>query len=138
VADTPARKKRLVKNPESFRERATKAMESADQPRQHSRFWRPIGHVLAAGFRPIGRGLKIVFNTKPFKLVGKLLRPLGKVLLIPYFRSSWQELKQVTWPNWRQSRSLTFAVLLFAIVFGAAIAGVDYGLDKLFRNILLK
>jgi preprotein translocase SecE subunit len=49
-----------------------------------------------------------------------------------------QELRLVTWPNWKQSRQLTFAVLVFAVIFGAAIAVVDYGLDKVFRNILLK
>jgi preprotein translocase subunit SecE len=32
---------------------------------------------------------------------------------------------------------LTFAVLVFAIVFGAVIAGVDWVLDKIFRHLLL-
>jgi preprotein translocase SecE subunit len=66
------------------------------------------------------------------------LRLLGKVLFPAYLRNSWQELRLVTWPNWKQSRQLTSAVLIFAIIFGAVIALVDYGLDKVFRSILLK
>ena len=73
-----------------------------------------------------------------FKFIGKVLSLIGKVLLPVYVRNSWKELKLVTWPSLKLSRQLTFAVLMFAVVFGAAIAGVDWGLDKLFRQVLLK
>jgi preprotein translocase SecE subunit len=63
---------------------------------------------------------------------------LGKILFLGQLKDSWAELRQVTWPTWGQSYQLTFAVLIFAIVFGAAIAGVDYVMDKAFRHILLK
>jgi preprotein translocase SecE subunit len=72
------------------------------------------------------------------KGAGGLFGLLGKILVPPYIRNSWKELKQVTWPNWKQSRQLTFAVLVFAVIFGAAVAIVDFGLDKLFKHILLK
>lgn len=54
-----------------------------------------------------------------------------------YFRESWQELKQVDWPNRRQTFKLSVAVIMFAVVFAFMIAIVDYGLDKLFRRIIL-
>jgi preprotein translocase SecE subunit len=72
---------------------------------------------------------------KPFRFVGKWI---GIVVVPPYVRSSFRELRLVTWPNWRQTCRLTFAVLAFAAVFGAAIAGIDFGLDKLFKEVLLK
>ena len=120
-------KKRQVKNPETFRERALKVSESEDKPVKISR----LKVFLVRVFGPAGKILRKLSNFKPIKLIGKIIFP-------SYFRSSWRELKQVTWPSWRQSRQLTFAVLLFAFIFGALIAVVDFGLDKLFRNILLK
>jgi len=133
MADKPAKsnKKRIVKNPETFRERAVKAAEEGDKPKKGATPKRVFGKV----FRGIGRGLRAVFGPifrlKPFKLLGKILFP-------EYFRSSWRELKLVQWPNWKQSRQLTFAVIVFAFIFGITVAVVDYGLDKLFRDILLK
>ena len=68
---------------------------------------------------------------------GRVTRLLSR--LVPkYFKQSWQELREVTWPDRSQTVKLTFAVLAFAAVFGIAIAIVDFGLDKLFREVLLK
>jgi preprotein translocase SecE subunit len=127
----PKPKKRLVKNPETFRERAVKASEEVDKPTRTAAPKRIIGSV----FKGIGKVLKKVFGPI-FRL--RIFRIIGKILFPEYFRSSWRELKLVKWPNWKQSRQLTFAVLVFAIIFGITVAIVDYGLDKLFRDILLK
>lgn len=91
------------------------------------------GHGVKVAFRPLAFLAK-PFKTKPMRTVGRVL---SKVLLINYFRSSWQELRQVTWPNRKETLKLTIAVFIFAIVFSLAIALVDYGLDKIFRKILL-
>lgn len=130
MAGTPSdkpKKTRIVKNPETFRERALKAGEAGGKPARSAGAKRTGGKVAAA-------------IKRPFTYLGrfKVFRLAGKVLLPPYIRNSWQELKQVTWPNWKQSRQLTFAVLIFAVLFGAVVAIVDYGLDKIFRNVLLK
>lgn len=139
MADEPIKKtKRRVKNPETFRERAIKATEISDKPKRTKRFRRAIGKLTAPLFKPIARGARIIFGRKPFTWLRKPLRLLGKLVFPVYFRNSWKELKLVTWPSWRESRRLTYAVLIFAIVFGTVIALVDYGLDKLFKNILLK
>jgi preprotein translocase SecE subunit len=71
---------------------------------------------------------------KPARVVGKIL---SRVLLISYFRSSVTELKQVTWPNWKLSWRLTWAVLVFSVFFGVIVAIVDFGLDKLFKQLIL-
>jgi preprotein translocase SecE subunit len=137
MADKPdkqAKSKRIVRNPDTFRERALKATEADAQPGLVGKARQTVAKPFkpAAGAVSHSFGWKIVSSI--FKFIGKGLR-----FIVPkYLRNSWKELKLVTWPNWKQSRQLTGAVLIFAIVFGASIALVDYGLDKLFRNILLK
>ena len=135
MADEPKTKLK-VKNPETFRERAIKATEENDKPKRSLKA--AGGKVTKPVTGPVGRTFRKIWNTVPFKWLHKPARILGKILLPTYFRDSWRELKQVAWPSWDVSRRLTFAVLIFAVIFGALIAGVDYGLDKLFRNILLK
>jgi preprotein translocase SecE subunit len=130
MADTQPVKpkaKRQVKNPETFRERAVKASESDNKPERISKVKTSGGKLL----RPAAAPFKKAARFKPLRIIGKIIFPA-------YFRNSWQELRKVTWPNWKQSRQLTTAVLIFAIIFGAIIALVDYGLDKVFRDILLK
>src|SRR3712207_6630154 len=102
MADQPS--KRQVKNPETFRERALKASEEGDQPKT-SRFKRTTKPV----FGPLGAALSLIFRTKPFRLLGRILIPR-------YIRNSWRELKLVTWPNRQLSFRLTFAVIVFAII----------------------
>jgi preprotein translocase SecE subunit len=125
------KKKRLVKNPETFRERAIKAAEGSDKPSNIARAKGASSKFVSPVTTPVGKASSKVFGLKPFRILGKILVP-------PYFRNSWKELRLVTWPSWKESRSLTYAVLVFAVVFGGVIALVDYGLDKLFKNILLK
>lgn len=62
-----------------------------------------------------------------------------KRYIIPrYLRESWHEVKQVTWPDRKETTKLTLAVFTFAIIFGILVAVVDYGLDILFRKTILK
>jgi len=133
----PKKGKRRVRNPETFRERALKAAETTERPQRAKPL---IKGTKAAGsvFKPLGRALGKLYNAKAFKPVRKVLSIIGDILFVGYFRRSWQELRDVTWPNWQQSRRLTFAVLVFAVVFGAVIAGVDWVLDKAFKDLLLK
>ena len=110
-----------------------------------------LARVFFRGFfwpiRMIGRGLAWTAHKPPLKQIGhglrwffrlKFMRFLGRILGFGFFASSWQELRQVTWPTRREGRRLTTAVIIFSVVFGALIAVVDYGLDKLFRQVLLK
>jgi preprotein translocase SecE subunit len=128
--------KRRVKNPETFRERAVKA--SNEKPKRRSTINNGRKKYSSKVFGPIGRAFTKFANLPGVRLLKRPARILGKVLLPVYFRNSWKELKLVTWPSWEQSRRLTYAVLIFAIVFGATIATVDWGLSKIFRHILLK
>lgn len=74
------------------------------------------------------------------KAQGKFRRTVGKIgrLIVPsYFRNSWKELRNVSWPDRRTTIKLTFAVIVFAVVFAVLVAVIDYGLDKLFRALIL-
>ena len=84
-----------------------------------------------------------VKSRKSNKLFGVLLRPLRifrvlRFLVPPYVKNSFNELRQVTWPSRRETIKLTFAVFMFAIIFGALITITDFGLDKIFKKVLLK
>lgn len=72
-----------------------------------------------------------------FSFLRSILRPF-RWLIPRYFVNSWREVRQVTWPNRRETWRLTLAVFIFAIVFGALIAGVDKVLDLLFKKVILK
>lgn len=120
-------KRRLVKKTETVREKAEKAAESDKQPRRLHATTRKAGAPLRATKRGFGKLGKY-----------KFFRVLGNILVWPYVRNSWKELRQVTWTSFRDSRRLTFAVIAFAIVFGCVVALLDFGLDKVFREVLLK
>lgn len=129
MADESAKpKRRVVKKAESVREMAEKSNKTVSkEPGVLRLAFRYIGKP----FRWIGRGLAKIGHKQPFKFIGHLLWPA-------YFRNSWKELRLVTWPKRRESWQLTSAVIIFAVIFGLMIATVDYGLDKLFKQVLLK
>jgi len=139
VADEPVKstKKRRVRDPETFRERAIKVAETPDKPSRRQGLKQAGGRLASPARKPFKAAAKIG-NRKGLRWLKKPFSLIGKILLPVYFRNSWRELRKVQWPSRRQSLSLTFAVLVFATIFGAAIAVVDYGLDKVFRNVLLK
>ncbi|MBX4197533.1 preprotein translocase subunit SecE [Candidatus Saccharibacteria bacterium] len=80
-------------------------------------------------------------DKKAVKLVAKPLRPVKKGLnwIVPrYFVNAWREVRQVVWPSRKETWRLTLAVFIFAVVFGALVAGVDKGLDEIFKKVVLK
>lgn len=81
--------------------------------------------------RHIGHAIRWFFALRAVRFIGKLLG-------IRYVMSSWKELRQVTWPTFKESRRLTSAVIIFSIMFGLLIALTDFLLDKLFKQFLLK
>jgi preprotein translocase SecE subunit len=129
MADTtdPKPKKRLVKKAETVREKAERVTTETAQPRRLHKTKRRIG----APFRLIGRIGRRLNKIKFFRII-------GYIIVAPYFRNSFRELKHVTWPKFRESIRLTSAVILFAAVFGILVALVDFLLDKVFKQVLLK
>lgn len=137
-AKKSSKKKRLVKNPETFRQKVVKAAEGNDRPSRKENATSLVKQFFVIIFRPLAKLLKKVGSLKIFRPLKKPLNILGKIIFPVYVRNSFKELKYVTWPTWRESIRLTVAVLIFAVIFAAIVAALDYGLDKLFRGILLK
>lgn len=136
VKSTKSKKART----ETVRQRAGQT-KPADQPRRlrktagtASRPFRAIVSWLGHLLRPF-RFLLWPLKTKPARFVGRIL---ASIFFLRYFRDSWRELRQVTWPNRKETWQLTFAVFIFAIVFGLIISITDYGLDKVFKRVLLR
>lgn len=126
--ETAKSKRRLIKKVETVRERVEKAAEGSEaKPRR----LRTTTHKASAPFRLIGRFFSRLNRIKVFRIIGYIIVP-------PYFRNSWHELRQVTWLKLSMSLRLTFAVIIFAVIFGIVIALLDFVLDKLFREVLLK
>ena len=63
--------------------------------------------------------------TKPFRAIGT------------YVKGSWYELRQVRWPNRKQTWALTLAVILFSLFFGVVIFLLDFGFTVLFKEVIL-
>jgi len=139
MPEKTVKKTRRVKNPETFREKAIKA---ASEESKESKFKTQFQSLIKKIISPFKNVFTKLANTKPIKKVWKIIkkpmRVIGLVILPKYIRNSWKELKLVTWPSWKTSRKLTIAVIIFAIVFGITVAIVDFLLNKLFRDILLK
>lgn len=133
-------KKKLIKKTETVRERANKTTGPVKTRRlsgaatQAGRPFRLIARLLAFVLRPFGF-LLWPFKTRPMRFVGRVL---ASVLLLRFFRNAGRELRQVEWPGRKETTKLTIAVFTFAIAFGLIIAITDYGLDKLFRKVLIK
>ena len=124
--ESPKPKRRLKKAPESVRERTARSSEAAAKAPKVKK-----PRKIFAPLRAIGRGLRRVERFKPIHLIGLVIVPR-------YVRNAWQELRLVTWPNRLETFRLTAAVIIFSAVFGVMIAIVDYGLDKVFKKVILK
>jgi len=120
-------KRQLKAVPETLREQSERAQAKSSKPKTRSK----VGRVLSAPFRLIGRIFRPLGKFKFFRAIGYILAP-------PYIRNALKELRLVTWPNRKQTRQLTFAVIVFSVVFGVIVAITDYGLDKVFRKLILK
>jgi preprotein translocase SecE subunit len=55
-----------------------------------------------------------------------------------YFKNSWQELRLVKWPDRKTALKLTLVVIIFSAVFSAFTTALDYGFEKLAKQLFLK
>jgi preprotein translocase SecE subunit len=136
VAKTEPEKttKRRFKAPSpTVRQQAEKAQAAADNKPERNR---RLKAAAASGRKPFAKVGK-AFDRQPFRAIGKVFKFIGRILVPKFVRNAFGELRLVTWPGRKETRQLTFAVLIFATVFGAIITVVDYGLDKVFKALIL-
>lgn len=134
-AKTDAKKKRVRKPKESLRERNVKAAEKKGKEKRV----RKVANATTSTTKKIGSVLTTEYHLTERKENNEEHGFFSKSrsLAPRYFRNSWQEIKKVTWPDFRTTWKLVFAVFVFAIVIGGFIAALDWGLEKLFREIIL-
>lgn len=134
MADKPAKSKRRIRSVETVRQKVEKSSQED-----------PKGSRGKQTISAIAKPFKVAHSTgkKEYYLPlpdNKFWRFFNKRRhFIPsYFRNSFKELRDVKWPNRKETTQLTIAVFAFAIVFGIIITITDYGLDKIFKKVLLK
>lgn len=131
-----------ISKPKLSKRKAETVRERAEKQRQKQSTAPRRKKVASATARPvkgIGRALAREYN--PIKVKkGKFSNLLNKrVKFIPsYFRSSFEELKEVSWLTPRQAISLTFAVIIFAVSIALFVQLLGFGFDKLFKEVILK
>ncbi len=130
---SPKKVPRVRKKP-SFREQANKARVSAGKTGR----LRKTARGIKRPFTVISnQGKKEYYLPMPDNKVGRFLNKRRGIIPV-YFKEAWAELRRVTWPTRKETWKLTFAVFIFAVVFGLLISVTDYGLDKLFKKVILK
>lgn len=129
MADTkpePVTKKRRLRQAPTIREQVIKENQKAEKKSGEPTPAKATAKAFGAGFMA------------PIKFIWRPLRRVLLFLMPRYFRSSWQELKKVTWPKFRESIRLTGAVIIFSVVFGIIVYALDFGFERVFREILLR
>ena len=53
-----------------------------------------------------------------------------------YVKESIQELQKVTWPTWEELKGSTLVVMLFSVIMGLYIAGLDVGFSWIIDKIM--
>jgi preprotein translocase SecE subunit len=128
-------KKTRVRKAPTLREQAELARSKAEIRKKPGRV-RKLSSKAGAGLKKT----RITRNpiTKIIARLGRLILKILRWIVPNYFVNSWREVRLVTWPSRKETWRLTMAVFIFAIVFGAMVAGVDKVLDIIFKKVVLK
>lgn len=137
-AKTP--KKVVVKKSEKTKGRRHQTVrertKSGDRARKQ-RIRKTAGRLSAPLKRVRQTGKREYHLPLPDNRLGAILRK--RVRILPKFMiEAGQEIRLVTWPNARETTRLTIAVFVFAVIFATIVGILDYGLDKLFREVIIK
>lgn len=124
-------KKDSVRKSPTVRERT-----AGNTERKPRRLRQTAGRLATPVKTAVRMGRKEYYLPLPDTRLGRFLNK-RRSLVPRYFKESWAELRQVTWPSRKETIKLTLAVFVFAVVFGVLIAITDYGLEKIFKRLLL-
>lgn len=130
--DNKKTEEKLKKPKTSLRERNIKAAEAKDKPKR-------IRKAANSVVKPVGKIRSTLKNE--FHIIPQSEDPgfftKSRKITPSYFSNSARELKNVSWPGRKETWKLVFAVFLFATLMGLAITLVDFGLEKLFKEVIL-
>jgi preprotein translocase SecE subunit len=68
---------------------------------------------------------------------GKFLKIFGIFGIFGFLISPFREIRLVTWPDWRTTLRLTFAVVCFSVIFGVLVSLLDWGFEIIFKKVFL-
>ena len=135
MAEKPKKKLVVTRKRETIRERATKSAHKASRVPRTRKLATTAGQsaskisgVLRREYTPIKTGTS---KTGTFLGARRSATPR-------YFTQSFREFKNITWPSFGSALKLTFAVLVFSVVMATFIRALDFGFDKLFKEVILK
>lgn len=136
------RRRKLAKKPETVRDKAEKAQAKKAKEQKKKTPKKPSKAAAKAN--------KAASDTKNF--LSKSLDVHGhdheaggvkgsltkqRSIIPSYFGDSIKEIQAVTWPSFKEAWSLTFAVVMFAIVFSILVSSLDWVLGKVFEEVIL-
>ncbi len=129
--DTP--KVRTLRKVETVRQRADKST-----PKPKTRRLRAAKARISKPFKVVATiGKKEYYLPMPANKFGNFLNK-RRSLMPSYFIDSFKELRQVVWPNRKTTVQLSAAVFMFAIFFSLIVTLTDYGLEKVFKQLIIK
>lgn len=73
---------------------------------------------------------------KRAKAEAKANKPEKRIPVISYIKDSFHEIRQVRWPNRKETWKLTLSVIVYVVVIALFITLLDAGLEILMKNIL--
>lgn len=127
-----AKKKRVIKSPETVREK-TKRAQTEPKPRRVRQTVNRAGRTLKSAS---DTGRREYHVPLPDNKLGRFLSK--RFHFVPRFlKNAWLEVREVEWPNRHETTRLSIAVFIFAIIFGTSIWVVDLGLERVFKAIIL-
>jgi preprotein translocase SecE subunit len=69
-----------------------------------------------------------------FKKYFRFLKIFG---IFGFLISPFREIRLVTWPDWKTTLRLTFAVVCFSVIFGIMVSLLDWGFEIIFKKVFL-
>jgi preprotein translocase SecE subunit len=82
--------------------------------------------------------VKKVRDSKPEKTNSKKLFRFLKIFgIFGFLISPFREIKLVTWPDWKTTLRLTFAVVCFSVIFGVMVSLLDWVFEIIFKKVFL-
>jgi preprotein translocase SecE subunit len=67
----------------------------------------------------------------------KYFRFLKIFSIFGFLISPFREIKLVTWPDWKTTLRLTFAVVCFSVIFGIMVSLLDWIFEIIFKKVFL-
>ena len=128
-------KKKDTKTPkkkETMRQSAAKSRANQDKPKR-------VRKAATAAAKPVGSlGSALTQEYHVFEQKdGGNFFTRSRSFVPKYFINSWRELRQVTWPGRKETWKLVLAVFIFAVAMGTFIAVLDYGLERVMRDLII-